>query len=89
MCKQLQHLRRHAGLTRRQPSDEAIAWRKKRPGGEISTSHKANRARPAINVKREPLVEGGATATAKPFQRTKSGNSSVTAAARAGAKATG
>ena len=28
-------------------------------------------------------------ATAKPFQRTKSGNSSVTAAARAGAKATG
>ena len=51
MCKQLQHLRRHAGLTRRQPSDEASVCRK--PGGEISASHKANRARPAFNVKRE------------------------------------
>jgi hypothetical protein len=50
MCKQLQHLRRHAGLTRRHPCDEP---RKKTLGGEISAGHKANRARPAVNVKRE------------------------------------
>ena len=82
MCKQLQHLRRHAGLTRRQPSDEAIAWRKKGPGGEISTSHKANRARPAINVKREPMVERGAAGS------TEAAGSKV-AAADAANKATG